>query len=74
MKYDIHDNEGDFTAIGLEFPWPGHSTPRKMCGFYLFLYFFFGLFRGAPMAYGGSQGSDWSCNCQPTPQPQQHQI
>ena len=36
----------------------------------------FGLFRAAPMSYGGSQvrGSNWSYSCQPTPQPQQRQI
>ena len=34
------------------------------------------LFRAAPMAYGESQarGSNQSCNCQPTPWPQQHGI
>ena len=38
--------------------------------------FVFVFFRAAPMAYGGSQarGLNWSCSCQPTPQPQQWHI
>ena len=40
------------------------------------VFFFFGLFRATPVAYGGSQarGSNQSCSCWPTPQPQQCQI
>ena len=32
------------------------------------------LFRAASEAYGDSQGSNQSCSCQPTPQPQHHKI
>ena len=41
-----------------------------------FWFFFFLVFRAAPMAYGGSQarGSNQSYGCWPTPQPQQHRI
>ena len=41
-----------------------------------FFFFFFGLHRGARVAYGNSQarGSNLSCSCRPTPQPQQCQI
>ena len=36
-----------------------------------FFFFVFRPFRATPAAYGGSQarGSNWSYNCQPTPQP-----
>ena len=39
-------------------------------------FFFFGLFRATPKAYGNSQGlgSNQSYNCRPTPQPQQCRI
>ena len=36
--------------------------------------FFSLVFRATPVAYGGSQGSNRSYSCQPTPQPQQHGI
>ena len=41
-----------------------------------FVLFCFSFFRAIPEAYGGSQarGSDRSCSCQPTPEPQQRQI
>ena len=44
----------------------------------LSLFFFFCLFFGAaPAAYiwrFPGQGSNWSCRCLPTPEPQQYQI
>ena len=41
-------------------------------GFFGVLFCFVFLIRTAPAAYGSSpgQGSNWSCSCQPTPQPQ----
>ena len=36
-------------------------------------YYYFLVFKPAPSAYGGSQANQ-SYNCQPTPQPQPHQI
>ena len=43
---------------------------------FTFFFFFFGLFRVAPTAYGSSQASGQirSCSLRPTPQPQQCQI
>ena len=40
------------------------------------LFFFFFLFRATPAAYRKfpGYGSNWSCSCCPTPQPQQRRI
>ena len=37
----------------------------------IWVYFFFLLFRAAPMAYGDSQARGRSCSCWPTPETQQ---
>ena len=49
------------------------STITVYC---LLSFFVFCFFRGSSTAYGGSQarGSNQSCSCQPTSQPQPHQI
>ena len=49
---------------------------KNLCdlGRHKILFFFFCLFRGTLMAYRGSQGSNQSYSCRPTPQPQQCQI
>ena len=58
-----------------------HIVPFLDLFFVLFIYIyffsFFFLFLAAPMAYGSSQARGpklGSCNCQPTPQPQQCRI
>ena len=50
---------------------------KKIKRFRIFFFFWsFCLFRAAPKAHGGSQarGSNRSCSCRPTPEPQQCQI
>ena len=55
------------------------KSKKKILLVSLFIYlilFIFLLFRAVPTAYGGSQarGSNRSCSCQPTPEPQQRGI
>ena len=61
-----------FSCLVVQLKKKGRKEGKEKKILFLFIYFF--SFRAAPVEYGSSRlGSNWSCICQPTAQPQQHQ-